>query len=65
MLLRLGNPTDRRIVTDIGCALSIRRAVLCNMAEEPLKILPVKKPNRVRVAIGPKKVVSIRLETAR
>jgi mannosylglycerate hydrolase len=64
LVVRLGNPTDRAVAADIRCMLRLNRAVLCDMAERPLKPLAVRGHDTVRIRLGPKKVATLRLETS-
>lgn len=63
LVVRLGNPTSKKITSKLACFLPLRRAVLCNMAEEPLKVLAVRRDGCIRLELGSKKVLSLYLET--
>lgn len=59
LVVRIGNPTNRTIKTDVRCLLGLQKAALCDMAEQPLKKLAVHDHNAVKIILGPKKIISL------
>ncbi len=64
VIVRLSNPSRKTVGTDVESPLGIRTASLCTMAEERAASLRVIAKKRVRIEVGPKKVVTLRLNMA-
>lgn len=61
-ILRLFNPTDETVDTEISFFKEIRRACMTNLNEERIGDLKIEKDRKVRISAGQNKIITIELE---
>jgi alpha-mannosidase len=61
LIVRVFNPTGRKLSGRIGTANAMKRARLVNLNEEPLRELELGDPHRLELEILPKKIVTLEL----
>ncbi|MCE9612659.1 MAG: hypothetical protein K8T26_00190 [Lentisphaerae bacterium] len=61
LVVRIWNPTGAIVKGDLRAAFDFKRAALTDLLEKPVKRL-LARGRAVRLAVGPKKIVTIRLE---
>jgi len=61
LIVRVFNPTTRRISAKLTLACQIKKARLVNLNEEPMERLSLDTDHRLRVDVRPKKIVTLEL----
>jgi mannosylglycerate hydrolase len=62
LIIRFYNPTSKKIKAGMGIVTGIQTAWLSDLNEKKKRKIPVKKDGRVYVDVGPKKIMTVRIE---